>query len=227
MSGSASERIIGHMNNDHQLALSDYVVVYGETKPENLVEESVQIVSVDEKQIVIEYDIVKPPITKTLSLYWYDAREDENIEVKSFGDIKGKLIAMAKYCAKEQGYAIKKLDKIALPGIADYPMYIIWLVLFANAYDPTILRKFFSNIGVLKKLAEYLPAVAFVPYQHLEINALKYIVGLFVTHLAEVLLVTRGYLRKYRVRENQRWIWYFMHLIEGFPFIFRLKNATK
>lgn len=227
MSGAASERIIGHMNNDHQLALADYVVVYAETKPENLLEESVQIVSVDEKQIVIEYDLVKPPITKTLSLYWYDAKEDENVEVKSFGDIKAKLIAMAKYCAKEQGYAIKKLEKIYGPGVLDYPMYILWVVLLANAYDPTILRRLVGNVGVFKKLIEYLPAGAIKAYNHVENNALKYVVGLFVTHLAEVLLVTKGYLRKYRVPDNHRWVWYLMHLIEGFPFIFRLKNATK
>ena len=85
---SPSERIIGHMNKDHQLALSDYVVVYGDVNPANLIEESVQLVSVDEKQIVIDYDIIKPPITKTLSLYWHDAKEDENIQVKAYGDIK-------------------------------------------------------------------------------------------------------------------------------------------
>ena len=47
---SPSERIIGHMNKDHQLALSDYVVVYGDVNPANLIEESVQLVSVDENK---------------------------------------------------------------------------------------------------------------------------------------------------------------------------------
>ncbi|RCK58761.1 hypothetical protein Cantr_07689 [Candida viswanathii] len=227
MSNPGTERIIGHMNNDHQLALVDYVVVYGDTRPDNLLDETVQIVSVDEKQLVIEYELVKPPIAKTLSLYWYDAKEDENVEVKTLGDVKAKLIAMAKYCAKEQGYAIKKLEKIHWPGPLDYPMYVLWAVLLANAYDPAILRKLVDRVSVLKKAVGYLPPVAFTAYQHVESNALKYVVGLFVTHLAEVLLVTKGYLRKYRVPDNHRWVWYLMHLIEGFPFIFRLKNAAK
>ena len=224
---SPSERIIGHMNKDHQLALSDYVVVYGDVNPANLIEESVQLVSVDEKQIVIDYDIIKPPITKTLSLYWHDAKEDENIQVKAYGDIKGKLIAMAKYCANEQGYAVKKLTKVHGPDFFGAPMYLVWLVLFVNAYDPTILRKLFANDALFNKLIGYLPGWTFALYRDMEKNAHRHIIGLAIAHLGEILFFTKGYLAKYRAPENQRWIWYVMNFFEGFPVMLRLRRATK
>ncbi|KAL6449818.1 hypothetical protein SBY92_004155 [Candida maltosa Xu316] len=215
------------MNADHQLALIDYVVVYGDIKPTNIIDESVKIVSVDEKQLVLEYDVIKPPITKTLSLYWHDAKEDENIEVNSFSDIKGKLIAMAKYCAKEQGYAIKKLTKIYGPRLSQLPMYLFWISLFLNAYDPNILTRLVANDAVFNKVVGYLPSAVIAGYKNTETHAIKYITGLFVTHLAEILLFTKGYLQKYRVPENQRWVWYLMHLFEGYPVIFRLRRVTK
>ncbi|CAI5755813.1 unnamed protein product [Candida verbasci] len=228
MSSSAhSERIISHMNKDHQLALIDYVVVYGDVDPKYLVEDSVQIKSVDEKQIVIEYDRIKPNQTKTLLLYWSDAKENEDIKVNGLSDIKSKLISMAKYCANEQGFEVKKLTKVIGPTLLSLPMYPIWLVLILNSINPIILRNLFKNDNLLNTILSYLPSNVPHLYSLFENHSLRIAIGLGIVHATEVLLFTRNYLRKYRTPTIQRYQWYIMHLIEGFFVILRLKNATK
>lgn len=50
-----SDRIRGHMNADHQLALKDYLVVYGNLSLSEFDESSVLITDVTEKSITIGY----------------------------------------------------------------------------------------------------------------------------------------------------------------------------
>ena len=47
-------------------------------------------------------------------------------------------------------------------------MYLVWLVLFVNAYDPTILRKLFANDALFNKLIGYLPGWTFALYRDME-----------------------------------------------------------
>ncbi|CAD1808511.1 hypothetical protein FOB58_000799 [Candida parapsilosis] len=219
-----SARIKSHMNKDHQLALRDYVVVYGSVDPKYLVEDSVGIKEVDTEKIVIEYDVINPSSTKSLKLKWNDAKENEQISVKSLSDIKSKLIAMAKYSAGKQGFAEKKLTKIFGPDAQGIPMYPIWAILLLNAYNPTILRSVAINSAWIKKAIEYLPSVAFAIYNWSELHALKLCIGLFVAHLGEILFISGPFLKKYRAPFGVRLVYYIMNLIEGFPVLLRLKK---
>ncbi|KAI3405233.1 hypothetical protein KGF56_001978 [Candida oxycetoniae] len=225
-----STRIKSHMNKDHQLSLNDYVIVYDSVDPKYLVEDSVHITDVDTNHLVIEYDLIKPnsatSITKTLALYWTDAEEAENIQVKSLSDIKGKLIAMAKYCAEKQGYAMTKITKIVGPSPLALSIYPSWLVLLLNAYNPNILKRLFANDALFNRIVKFLPSAVISAYQFTEINALKIAIGLFIVHFGEILFVSRPLLKKHRTPENVRVYWYLMHIIEGFFVILRLKKLT-
>ncbi|KAI5957121.1 hypothetical protein KGF54_000049 [Candida jiufengensis] len=222
-----SARIISHMNKDHQLSLNDYVIIYGSVNPKYLVEDSVQITKVDTDQIVIEYDVIKPPATRTLALYWSDAKEDSNLEVKEYSDIKGKLVSMAKYCAAQQGYAVKKITKIVGPNIVDFVMYPAWIVLILNAYNPLILKNLFANDQLFNKIINYLPSIAFSIYKFTETHALKIIYALAAAHLGEVSFITLPLLKKHRAPTRVKLIYSIMNFIEGFPVLLRLKKLTK
>ncbi|EDK44960.1 hypothetical protein PVL30_002631 [Lodderomyces elongisporus] len=228
-----SARIISHMNRDHQLSLNDYVVVYGTVDSKYLVEDSVHITKVDLEQIVIEYDLINPSKTKTLALYWSDAEEYEKIEVKSWSDIKGKLIAMAKYCANKQGFEMHKLTKaewpdLSLSGLFGWSMYPQWMVLILNSYNPEILRNLFANDALFNRLVKYLPSGAIRFYKYAgETHASKVLLTIVVLHLIEIFKETGPILKKNRAPGIVRAKWYFMNLIEGFPVLIRLKNLTK
>ncbi|KAI5962884.1 hypothetical protein KGF57_001323 [Candida theae] len=221
-----SASIISHMNNDHQLALRDYVVVYGSVDPRYLNEDSVEIKEVDTEKIVIAYDVINPSLTKTLTLKWNDTKEHENLRVKSYADIKSKLIAMAKYSAGQQGFVEKKLTKIFGPDAGSFPMYPIWAILLLNAYNPAILRGFASNTELIKKTIEHFPAVVSTIYSWTELHALRICIGLFIAHLGEVLFISRPFLKKHRAPFGTRLVYYFMNLVEGFPVLLRLKKNT-
>ncbi|RLV89180.1 hypothetical protein JA1_005286 [Spathaspora sp. JA1] len=216
----SSGRITSHMNADHQLALIDYLTVYADINPNNLIESSVKITHVDTKQLIIDYNLIADPeSSKTFAIYWDDALENENVKVKEMKDIKGKLIAMAKYCAAEQGFAVKKLTKVIPPTIASGPVFLLWGFLFLNIYNPNILR---GISGFKKYVIDVLPF-----YKKIESNSLKIAIGLGIIHICEIVFFTRGYLRKYRTPTRQRYGWYGLQLIEGFYVIQRLVKATK
>ncbi|EGW34085.1 uncharacterized protein SPAPADRAFT_135571 [Spathaspora passalidarum NRRL Y-27907] len=213
----SSERIISHMNADHQLALIDYLAVYAEVKPDNLLEKSVKIVKVDDKQLVIEYNLKSEETSKSFAIYWDDALEDEHVPVEQMKDIKAKLIAMAKYCAKEQGFAVKKLTKVTPPTLASGPTFFLWVVLFLNIFNPNLLR----SLPLLKSVVE-LPY-----YKKFEVYSLKIALGLFAIHVGEITFFTRNYLKKYRTPLKQRLAWYGLQMFEGFHVIQRLVAETK
>ncbi|KAI5962629.1 uncharacterized protein KGF55_003705 [Candida pseudojiufengensis] len=223
-----SARIISHMNKDHQLSLNDYVIIYGSVNPKYLVEDSVQIVKIDTNQIIIEYDVIKPPATRTLALYWTDAKENDNLKVESWSDIKGKLISMANYCAEKQGYASKKITKILGPNFLDFIiMYPTWIILILNSYNPSILRNLFVNDQWFNKIIKYLPQFVFSGYKFSEVHALKLIYTLTFLHLGEIIFITIPLLKKYRAPNNVKLAYYILNFIEGFPVLLRLKKLAK
>ena len=89
-------------------------------------------------------------------------------------------------------------------------MYLVWLVLFVNAYDPTILRKLFANDALFNKLIGYLPGWTFALYRDMEKRPQTYNWTRYCSFRGN-LVFHKGYLAKYRAPENQRWIWYVMN----------------
>lgn len=215
------------MNKDHQLALTDYVVVYATVEPDNLVDGSAKISKVDTDQLVIEYRLKSnPDDVQLLSMHWYDALEDEKVQVKELKDVKSKLISMAKYCARRQGYSHRRLSKVVGPSWGGLGLCLWILVLALNTYNPQIIRAIIGKDAILGKLFGLLPSIVRLLYSLLEVYSGKILVGVVVLHLAEMLFITRNLLRRYRAPPNQRWVWYAMQFFEGALVIKRIKNVV-
>ena len=84
-----SERIIAHMNHDHQLALCDYLVHYSKLSSSDFKHDSVKISKIDLKALEVTYKT----FLKKSSYYtnvWDDLSDGGSVD--SWGDIKGKLV---------------------------------------------------------------------------------------------------------------------------------------
>ncbi|ODV82020.1 uncharacterized protein CANTADRAFT_44114 [Suhomyces tanzawaensis NRRL Y-17324] len=220
---ASAARIAEHMNKDHQLALIDYLVVYGHVV--HLDESSPAITNVDLEKVSIDY--VSKNRAATFTIKWKDATEDEVIEVKEWSDIKAKLIAMAKYAAHKQGYAHTRLTQVFGPPFAYLIVAYPTLVLLAiNSYDPTILPRIFGNDALFLKLVSYLPQAVPSAYSLFVEYSRKIGLVLYALHTIEIFKYTLPVLRKYRASKSVAWKWILMHFVEGFPVIGRLREAT-
>lgn len=227
MSDAHTKRIISHMNKDHQLALIDYVVVYASIKYDDLIDESVKISKIDTEQLVIEYSLkAAPNEVETFSIYWYDALEDEKVHVGELRDVKAKLISMAKYCARRQGYSHRRLTKITGPSWGGLSSCLLILFLAVNAYNPQIIRSLLGNNALLGNLLNLLPRHIGKAYQKLEAFSGRILAGLLLIHVSEILLITRNMLRRYRTPKRERLAWYAMQFFEGFFVIKRIKSLV-
>ncbi|ABN67555.2 predicted protein [Scheffersomyces stipitis CBS 6054] len=223
-----SDRIRGHMNADHQLALKDYLVVYGNLSLSEFDESSVLITDVTEKSITIGYVSTKTSNPESFTINWDDASEKENVTVSGFGDIKNKLIAMANFAAEKQGYSSKQIKKALGPSkFGEYVMYAAFLYLLANVYDKNLVRSVFAKDALFSGyIAPYVPALVAKVSGLIQDHA-----GLILSitesiHILEILLVTVPNIKKYRVPLVPSLQWIFMHFIEGFFVIKRWKTLT-
>ncbi|KAK6465674.1 hypothetical protein DFJ63DRAFT_27951 [Scheffersomyces coipomensis] len=215
-----SQRIISHMNADHQLALIDYIVVYGGAEIGLFQESSVKLVKLDEKSFTIEYSLNTGEIVQ-YSLDWNDASESQHLKVESFKDIKDKLISMAKYAAAKQGYSAHRITKILLPdNIFGYGMYVTVITLFLNTVDPNLIPKYLGNDFIYGQIVKYIPT-----FVKKNIPFIFYLVTLI--HVFEVMFVLVPKLKKYRVSTVQSFGWIVMNMFEGFNVYFRFNTLTK
>lgn len=209
-----TQRIIKHMNKDHQLALLDYVVVYGNVKANEIVKPSVHLVEVSETKLVIVYDSTKLKSPQTLSVDWKSATEPENKEVTSLKDVKGKLVSMAKYAAAKQGYSHQQITKVLYPRQA-----IVWYLIFGflalAMYDVQNLKESFEADPIASKIIPLLPSVAFKVLKFIEKNIAYIFYSLYTIHLGEILFIMLPMTIKYRLPTSKRFIWFFMTFFEG------------
>lgn len=223
MSDSAdksSERICSHMNSQHRLALLDYVVVYGNERPEAIAESSLIMTSIDEKQMTIEYRVLASTKPRSIKIAWDNAPEKECIQVKSMSDIKPKLVAMAKYAASQQGFATKRVDTILLPPAYAYLWYMTFISMAINAYSPGIIRRLSAAGFFLRFLAPHMPGLLHTAYNFYERHATAVFFLILTPHVTEVFLLTIPFLRKHRVPLQHKIVWIGMHCFEGY-FLFK------
>lgn len=208
-------RIIKHMNKDHQLALVDYVVVYGNVRASEIVKSSVNMVDVDKNKITIVYDSTKSKVPQTVSIDWESADELENITVKGLKDIKGKLVSMAKFAASKQGYSHQRINKVVPPrqGIL---MYILFGFLALGVYDIKALKESLAADPIVSKIVPFLPTFAFKVLLITEKNILLIFCSLYCIHIIEILFVMIPMSIKYRLPPSKKFIWCAMQFIEGF-----------
>lgn len=219
-----SERIIGHMNEDHQLALSDYLVHYGKVQDSNLDETTAQISRLDLESFEIEYSTSRG-VQHTKTLVWSEIKEGD--DVKEWRDIKDKLVTMAKHSASERGYSHQKIDKVLLPKVYSAWMYAAVAVLLYASYDLKGLKTLVKNDSLLQSIAPHIPVIA-TKYLDLIGSKAGQILGVLgVIHVIEFFVVSNPLFVKYRVPGWKRVAWSFMAIIEGFPANLRFKSLIQ
>lgn len=215
-------RIISHMNKDHQIALVDYVVIYGNVKLSSFVADSVKIADVSEEKLVLSYKDYTGEM-KTQTIIWNNAIELEGVRVLSMKDIKAKLIAMAKYAAKKQGVSHVQIKKAIPPQRPiGYLMYVYALATAITLYDKHLLRHLLASTSFFSWVGTHLPFLA-TAFRYFENKIGVLSLTVYAIHLIEALAVTLPRTRKYRVPVPQNYIWLAMNFIEGFPAFLRLK----
>lgn len=223
MSQEITQRIIKHMNKDHQLALVDYVVVYGNVNARSIVKSSVTITELDEKKVIINYNSKKIETPQAISIDWNSAAESENKTVNNLKDVKGKLVSMAKYAAAKQGYSHKQITKVLPPRLSIF-FYIIMGFFVLGSCDMYKLKQLFSTDPLVSRALPYLPAVAFKILGMFERNMKSILLSILGVHVIEVTVLTLPNIIKYRVPPFQKFLWCLMNLIEGFPVPMRFKT---
>lgn len=221
-----SQRIISHMNKDHQLALIDYLVGYKKVKLSTLDESSVHISAINEKSMDVSYN-TDSDYNNVAKFKWTDIPEDENVKVKSMKEIKDKLVSMAKYAAAKQGYSHVKVTKY--PEITKDSVFMMSIaVIFAiGCYDMNFLKKLFKNDPITSNLAPYFPDALWKVIGFAADRIKKIAIATYVIHLFEVSYFTIPNIIKYRVPFPQSLAWCSLHLIEGFFTISKFKKHTK
>lgn len=215
-----AKRIIGHMNKDHQLALVDYVVVYGNQNLNNIRAKSVHITEVTDYHIILEYE-AKNGTEKSLALEWNMVEDGEGLYVKSMLDIKAKLIAMAKYSAEKQGFSHKQVTKILPPASAGS----IATYVFAALTVATLVKKDFLRVAIGFFWTLKSPGLeSFLAFFEKRIFAIA--VATYVAHILEMILITWPKTIKYRMPLATQLAWLGFTFMEGYFHMARLRTLT-
>lgn len=200
------------MNQDHQLALVDYTVVYGHEHLSSFRRETVQIIDVDEESLTLTYK-TQVGATKNLVIIWNEAKEDQDLKVADFRDIKAKLIAMAKYSASKQGYSYKRITAVEGPNnLISYSMYALAAFFFTLCMKKPLIGIFFGLLFSKKTIA--LAEKYVVPFT----------VAVYGIHAAEMFFVVYPMTVKYRMPFKTQLSWLAMNFFEGFLVPLRLKK---
>ncbi|CCE85798.1 Piso0_005430 [Millerozyma farinosa CBS 7064] len=226
MSDKPSQRIISHMNSNHQLALIDYLAVYGKVRESNLVKDSISISQIDEEKMLIIYKIKETDSTQKLTLVWREVHEEDNVEVKGFGNLREKLISMAKYAASKRGYSHMKIDEISWPSYA-IPAYVIFALWTLSLYDKGKLTALLSSHPALRNLWSKIPTTLLSSWIFSDKLSQRLYFGLYSVHVCESFFITLPRVTFYRVPFVKKLVWMFMNFIEGFFVLNRFNSLVK
>lgn len=214
-------RIKSHMTRDHNLALLDYLVVYGNANANAIEPGTISMTDVNTESFTICFHTSSP---QKLTIRWEDAHENDNLPVDDMSDIKPKLVSMAKYAAAKQGYSHTQIKKTVPPSPSSYPMYVYFVVAGWAAFAPASFQNFVANNYVLSRISALLP-LGFRSY--LSKNIRKIFIGTYIIHLLEIFTYSIPTFIKYRVPAAQRLQWSLMHFVEGFYVPLRLKKLKE
>ncbi|KAK6205116.1 uncharacterized protein RJT21DRAFT_117589 [Scheffersomyces amazonensis] len=215
----ASKRIISHMNDDHQLALIDYLVIYGEQELYTFKQSSVKLTDVNEKSFTLNYETISNE-SKKITIHWADASEAEVLKVNSLKDVKDKLISMAKYAAAKQGYSHKRLTKVLPPNnLFALSLYILIPVLITNHFKPKLIPSYLGKDLLYLQIVKYIPAIISKNQ-----SFILYVIAFL--HVLETLFFTIPRLVQFRAPFKQSVAWIIMGLFEGFGSLIRMNAVT-
>lgn len=220
-------RIISHMNKEHQMALIDYLVVYGKVKLPLINELSVKMVNINEKGMTISFKDILANKVQNMIVLWDMAPEDENIIVSDMGDIKAKLVSMAKFAGKAQGYSHIKIKKFPKPTFISYFLFFCILMLFVESFFPKFIRGVLADDFVFSRVGEYTPSFILTVLGVTENYASIILLSVFTTHIIEIIFFLLPKLAKYRVPHVQRLTWIVVTFFDGFNSLLRLESLAK
>lgn len=221
-----STRIISHMNKDHQLAVIDYLVVYGDVKPSDLVQTSALISSVSEKSMTIDYES-KNAGKKSTTFNWEDLQEDENVKVESMKDLKSKLVAMAKYAAKKQGYSHIRVTLYPDLDLNTLFMFSIGGLFMLAVIDLLLMKALFAKDPITSAITAYFPGPVWSVLNFAGDNIKLITFTTYLIHIFEVAFATVPRIIKYRVPIPQAVCWLVVNFIEGFFAIIKFNKLTE
>ena len=215
-----SARIVTHMNKDHHLAVLDYVVVYGNENLKDIDTSSVRITNVTEEHLVLAYRN-KSGQDQTLSLDWNMTEDGEGLHVETILDIKAKLIAMAKYAAKKQGFSHKQITTVLYPTT---PGPILTYV-FAALCVATYFKKDFLRAAIRLISKHHSPGTeSFLKFFDNWIFTIA--IATYTAHVLEVVFLTWPKTVKYRMPLPTKIAWLVFTLFEGILHAPRLRTLT-
>lgn len=220
-----STRIISHMNKDHQLAVIDYLVVYGNIKPSDLVQTSALISSVSEKSMIIDYES-KSSGKKSITFNWKDLQEDENVKVDSMKDLKSKLVAMAKYAAKKQGYSHIRVTLYPDLDLNTLFMFSIGGLFMLAVIDLPLMKALFAKDPITSAITAYFPGPVWSVLNFAGDNIKLITFTMYLIHIFEVAFAIIPRIIKYRVPIPQAICWLVVNFIEGFIAILKFNKLV-
>lgn len=219
-----TDQVLAHMNKDHQLALLDYIVVYGNIRSQDIVKSSVKLTLVDKEKMTINYNIKRSNALQTLELEWRNAIEPNYIVVSKPGDIRPKLISMAKYAAAKQGYSHIQLKR-AIPPKGAILMYFLFIFLAASAWDYKKVKQWLASDPLLSRIAPYLPLLLYN-----FIDSMNKRLVFFVTygiHIFEATCIMFPRTIRYRLPLSKKIAWCTMNFFEGFFTLLRFRAYSE
>lgn len=220
MDPETKQRIIVHMNRDHQIALVDYVVVYGRQPIRTFRPNTVEIADISTESMKLRFELSDGTI-KAIDIEWSKADEAESVSVESSSDIKPKLVSMAKYAAKRRGYSHNQITKYAPPKTGlSYFMYASAALLTATLLKPDLISGTFKALPFNR-----LPFLSKWLYVERNIRTIWYTI--YGIHLAEMLLVLSPQIKYHRMPAQTAATWLGMNFIEGFLPLLRLRKMIK
>ncbi|AET40327.1 uncharacterized protein Ecym_5589 [Eremothecium cymbalariae DBVPG len=202
MSEALQQRIIAHMNKEHQLALEDYLVIYGNVPVTRKIR-SIRMKRIEKDYMVIEFDHTDVDFEVEKTIIFEPALED-------WSEARDRLVTMAKEAAARRGLSHKQIAQFSPPSLAG------WL-LIAVVYTPILCyykKNWFSWISLPESLQ----------FLFWDSTLLSIIVAVLACHSLECLFLLRGRLNFYRVPTDYMVEWYISGLVEGYPAIKRFDD---
>jgi len=205
----AEVRILSHMNQQHRLAIEDYLCVYGHVIINNKIDNiKMTQISNESMTITFTHDDLDFQIEKPIPF---------EPPLKDLNESRERLIEMAKFAANKRGYSHSQITDYVYPSLYNYILIFIIYLPLLSWFIPSILKN--------QLVLTYLLSQSKIDW--LLENSLNITYLTISIHFFECILIFRPKLNKFRVPTDYLIEWYIAGIIEGFPAIKRFNKLVK
>ncbi|KAK9348547.1 hypothetical protein V1522DRAFT_398904 [Lipomyces starkeyi] len=208
-SESMKQRIISHMNKDHQVSLKDYLLYYKGIVPTR---------NIEMRDVTLEYVTIGYEIVHNKGIDQLEAKIEFNPPMNSLADARDVLVGMAMQASEGLGYAtITPLDKFIPPTWRSIPIILLVLVsTYCVYWNPASIN---DKEFVLRKYKVY--DIEIVP------KLIKTAYWSAIVYHAIEALILYIWTGMYRVPTLKRIVWCVCAFLEGFPAIGRFRTLME